>query len=168
MFASREVRHPVADARRRGLPALGLAFSAPAALTWTPCTDGALLGRGIERGADGAVVGELELALIPAALIMDRDGVLAALAQRAADRLDAALDAIGPCTWPGLAGTVATLVRRDRAALPYLTIHVVTGDSVVAGAVELIARHAAHSWPVLDDVVASLRVAAKDAQLARR
>jgi len=170
MFATREIRHAVAESRRRGLPALGFVCDAPVALAWI-AGEGATIGTAIERAADGAVIGEIAIAIVGASLIMDRDGVLAETAHtgaaRAADGSPAREEARGPTTCAGASGAVASLVRLGRPPLPYVSVYALAGDDVIASALLVTVRHAAPEWPAAEALVASLRVASKDALLGR-
>lgn len=166
----RELRHPVAESRRRGLPALGFALELPVALGWAAAA-GPTIGTATERGPGGAILGELELAIAPAALVMDRDGVLADAAHAAIARAagggatrDLAIRAIAI---GAAAGAVASLVRLGRPALPYVAVYALASDDMIAGALLVIARHAAPEWPTADAALASLRLASKDTLLAR-
>ncbi|MCE9576442.1 MAG: hypothetical protein K8W52_25055 [Deltaproteobacteria bacterium] len=170
MFATREIRHAVAESRRRGLPALGFVCDAPDALVWT-AGEASTIGTAIERAADGAVIGEITFAIVGASLIMDRDGILAdtahAGAARAAGEHATSDEALGPTASAGASGSVAALVQLGRPPLPYVSVYALASDDVVAGALLVTVRHEAPEWPAAEALVASIRVASKDALLGR-
>jgi hypothetical protein len=86
----REYRHQPAESRRRGLPAIGFSIIAPEGVelvkTEPVAANRATLLVCRERDEAGRVLGELEIGAFSAALIMDRDGILAQMVEVEAER----------------------------------------------------------------------------------
>lgn len=164
-----------ADSRRRGLPAIGFRVRIPDGVRSIP-TDLVVADRGFllrceERASDGRLVGEMELGVFGAGLIVDRDGVLEDLVVAAAERaIDVAragrIVAIVPVELDGGASgyrAEVELLRATRAAERIACPHVTTmafapADLGVCGGVLCTTRAALPEWPAADAMLASLRI----------
>lgn len=120
-----------------------------------------------ELRQDGRVLGELSIQVFAAALVIDRDGVLA---ERACQGLAAEAEVPGGPTavavaLPGASGFRAGAVRR--APLPYVLAYALApGDRVVDGGVLVVVRSEALDWPAADHMLRSLRIVHRNGQLA--
>src|SRR5688500_222072 len=82
----REYRQQPSDSRKLGLPPIGVRVRAPERVPLAPARGSA--GAPVvcsEVGADGNVVGEVEIAVCGAGLIIDGDGVLERIAPEAGE-----------------------------------------------------------------------------------
>lgn len=85
-MSSRAFRLAPTSSRQRGLPSIGFEMSAPGEIEMTPLGKGGEIVRCRERRPDGKTVGELEVEVFSAALIIDRDGILPRARSAAAGR----------------------------------------------------------------------------------
>jgi hypothetical protein len=114
----------------------------------------------------GRTLGELEVGVFAAALIIDRDGVLAekaceVLAREAALRGDPTAVAV---RLPGASGYRADAVQNT--ALPYRHVFAIAPDEVVDGGVLITVRCASPDWPAADHMLRSLRVLTRSGRVA--
>ena len=97
-------------------------------------------------------VGELEVAVFSAALIIDRDGILAAKASEAAGGRPAV-----PVTLPGASGYRAEMVGQP--PLRYLHVFAIAPDDLgIDGGVLVTIRSACPEWPAAEELLGSLRI----------
>jgi hypothetical protein len=112
-----------------------------------------------EAREDGRIVGELELSVFAAALIIDRDGILAEKAREAASRElggRGAHDAVA-VRLPGATGYRSDGVHSAR--LPYVyAFTFAPSDLGVDGGVLVIMRAASPDWPAGEQMLSSLRL----------
>lgn len=161
MTSARSYRLVPTASRERGLPAIGFEMSAPDEIEVAPVHDGTSIVRFVERRADGQTIGELEVRVVAAALIIDRDGILEDKARDAAQ--DAAHVAVtGTCavSLPGANGYRADVVVRGPRlpALPYVHVFAMAPDNGIDGCVLVIVRTATPDWPAADALLRSLRI----------
>ncbi|HET9626014.1 MAG TPA: hypothetical protein VFP84_31855 [Kofleriaceae bacterium] len=137
--------------RSRGRPALGFQMEVPDALE---LHDGAVVTCREVRG-DGRVVGELEIAVFAAALLIDRDGILAEKA-RATLGVRSAGDPIA-VRLPGASGFRTEAVASTR--LPYVyAFALAPSDLGVDGGLAITVRSARPDWPAAEQLLGSLRL----------
>jgi hypothetical protein len=137
--------------RQRGLPSIGFEI-VPGDLEVTPVGSGDALVRCCERRSDGKPVGELEVTVFSAALVIDRDGILEAKASDGSGGSPAV-----PVSLPGASGYFAE--TRGDPALPYRYVFAVAPhDLAVDGGVLVTVRSARPEWPAADAVLRSLRI----------
>ena len=120
-----------------------------------------------EARSDGRLLGELEVSVFPAALVIDRDGILAEKAAEAINRLAALRRPVvpAPISLPGANGFRAAAVCS--AALPYLySFAIAPSDLGVDGGVLITIRAAGPEWPAADHVLRSLRVLTRTGRVA--
>lgn len=133
----------------RGRPSIGFQIEAPDAVELAPA--GTHL-RCSERRPDGRTVGELEVAVFAAALIIDRDGILE---EKARDQLGG--KAAVRVSLPGASGFRADAVQNT--ALPYVYVFAIAPhDLGVDGGVMVTVRCATPDWPAADHILRSLRI----------
>lgn len=113
------------------------------------------------------MVGELEVIMFSAALVIDRDGILAEKAcQAMCDLASLRNGAIAmPVALPGASGFRAAAVHK--AALPYLYVFAVAPpDLGVDGGLLITVRTAGPDWAVADHVLRSLRILTHNGRVA--
>jgi hypothetical protein len=147
------------EARRRGLPAVGFDLIIPPGVTLDRPPAG-FEAELVEVDAGGRPIGELSIEIAAAGLIVDRDGVLAQLANRRAPVVRSF-----PVTLAaGATGYRADIVRGDRPALPYQSwLALAPRDVGGFGAIVVGIQSVAAAWPAGDAMLASLRVFCRDA-----
>jgi hypothetical protein len=139
----------------RGRPAIGFQLETPREVQLREGST--VLCR--ETRQDGRVVGELEISVFAAALVIDRDGILeekacAGIATLTEGRGDAAAVAV---RLPGAAGFRAEAVHGTE--LPYLhAFAVAPSDLGVDGGLLITVRSAAPDWAAADHMLRSLRL----------
>ncbi len=156
-----------ATSRERGLAAIGFEMETPGDLEIQPVEGGPVILRCRERRSDGKPVGELEVAVFQAALVIDRDGILE---EKVRQGIEAALEAgarvhgTTPVTMPGASGfrADAEIVRpmgAPRPALPFVyAFAMAPHDLGVDGGVLVTVRCASPDWPAADRILRSLRI----------
>jgi hypothetical protein len=140
--------------RSRGRPALGFQMEVPEAIE---LRDGAIVKCREVRG-DGRVIGELEMTVFAAALVIDRDGILA---EKARDSVRRELGGRGggeasAVRLPGASGFRAEAVLSTR--LPYVFAFALAPDLGVDGGLLIIVRSASPDWPAADALLGTLRL----------
>lgn len=138
----------------RGRPLIGFELEAPCEVE---LRDGAVL-QCREVLQDGRQLGELEIRVFAAALIIDRDGLLA---KTACDELERrARPPYGATAVPvQLAGTSGYRAEAvDRTALPYVAVFAMAPLDGIDGGVLVTVRSAQPAWPAADHMLASLRI----------
>jgi hypothetical protein len=151
MAPAKAYRQLPAASRKRGLPFIGFELSTDE-LEVTPVNDGETLVRVTEVRDDGKPVGELDVTVFSAALVIDRDGILEA---KASDNTGGAHAM--PVTLPGASGYFAE--TKGDARLPYRYVFAVAPhDLAVEGGVLVTVRSARPDWPAADRLLQSLRI----------
>jgi len=138
----------------RGRPSIGFQLDAPREVE---LREGPVLTCR-ELRQDGRLVGELEVGVFSAALIIDRDGILAEkareiISREAAEQTQAVAVAV---RLPGASGFRAGAVVR--AALPYVHVFALAADDGVDGGVLVTVRCASPDWTAADHILRSLRI----------
>lgn len=134
----------------RGRPSIGFQIEAPDAIELAPAE--ATL-RASERRPDGRTVGELEVAVFSAALIIDRDGILEEKARDVTGGTAAVRIKL-----PGASGFRADAVQAA-TPLPYVYVFAMAPhDLGVDGGVLVTVRCATPDWPAADQMLRSLRI----------
>ncbi len=151
-------RHALTASRQRGLPLLGLEITAPGGVELTPVASGALVVRCCERRADGRTLGELEVSMFSAALLIDRDGILEEKAREIAEAGNAAgrVESTVAVSLPGASGYRAD-VEPSCSALPYVHVFAMAPDLGVDGGIVVIVRSALPEWAAAEAILGSLR-----------
>lgn len=137
--------------RQRGLPLIGFELTAPDALVVEPVRAGPVVLRCAEVRDDGRPVGELEVAVFAAALIIDRDGLLEAKASAASGGAPAVRVEL-----PGASGYRAEAI--GPSPLPYVYVFAMAPPSGVDGGVLVTVRAAKPDWPAAEAVLRSMRI----------
>ena len=137
-------------------------------MTVEPPTADIIKLRAVERrGGSGKPIGELEIRVFAARMIMDRDGVLNEAAQALAEELFAAprdgyLGATGSLTLPaGEAFRADMTVTRDASGhmptFPYKSVLALGHpDFMIHAALLIVVQHAEADWPAGDAMLQSL------------
>jgi hypothetical protein len=115
---------------------------------------------------DGTTIGELEVSVFHAALVIDRDGILEEKAQSEIDRArepGARVQLPMPVSLPGASGFRADLevvrpMGSDRPALPYVYVFAMAPhDLALDGGLVVTVRCAYPEWPAADAILRSLK-----------
>ena len=132
----------------RGVPGIGFELSTELELKPT--------GRAVRASEhqDGRTVGELEVEVFAAPLVIDRDGILEA---RASERTGGS-PAV-KVSLPGASGYRAEAV--GSAPLPYLYVFAMAPRNGVDGGVLVTVRCARPDWPAAEAALRSLRILTK-------
>ncbi len=151
MASAKAYRQLPAASRKRGLPFIGFELATDD-LEVVPVNDGETLVRCTEVRDDGKPLGELDVTVFSAALVIDRDGILEA---KASDNSGGA-HAL-PVTLPGASGYFAE--AKGDAQLPYRYVFAIAPhDLAVEGGVLVTVRSARPDWPAADRLLQSLRI----------
>jgi len=144
-------------------------MEAPTDVEIQPVEGGETVVRCCERHGD-KTIGELEVAVFKAALVIDRDGILEEKARDAADHVANSEQAAArvaptvPVSMPGASGYRADveLVRpmgATRPQFPYVYVFAMAPhDLGVDGGVLVTVRCATADWPAADAILKSLRL----------
>jgi hypothetical protein len=122
-----------------------------------------------QQSPSGAPIGELELEVFHAALVIDRDGILeekvqAAIAQAAAPGAQVLqpvpIELAGASGFRAEAAPTRAITSGDaHAALPYVHVLAIAPDDLgVDGGLLITVRSASPSWPAAEAIVRSLRI----------
>jgi hypothetical protein len=162
--------------RYRQLPStgrsIGFELSTPSEIDVQPIERGDTLVRCRERRPDGKTVGELEVSVFKAALVIDRDGILEEKASEVADGVaadGAHVSAAVPVSLPGASGFRADVepARATPAPLPYVHVFAIAShDLGVDGGVIVTVRSAAPEWPAAETIMKSLRILGRRSKTA--
>jgi hypothetical protein len=147
----------------KGRPSIGFQLEAPPGIE---LREGPAL-QCREARSDGSVMGEIEVSVFPAALVIDRDGILAEKAVEAMSTLTTLRRAVvpAPVSLPGANGFRAAAVCS--AALPYVySFAVAPSDLGVDGGVLITIRASGPDWPAADHVLRSIRVLTRGGRVA--
>jgi hypothetical protein len=120
-----------------------------------------------ERRSDGQTIGELEVSVFHAALVIDRDGILE-------EKVQAVLDSAAepgarvfpsvPVSLPGASGYRADLevvrpMGTARPPLPYLYVFAMApNDLALDGGLLVVVRSASPEWPAAEAILQSLKI----------
>jgi hypothetical protein len=152
MASAKAYRQLPAASRQRGLASIGFEIVPNGDVEVTPVPSGETLVRCTERREDGRCVGELEVTVFSAALVIDRDGILEA---KASDH-SAGAHAM-PVVLPGASGYFAE--TRGDGQLPYRYVFAVAPhDLAVDGGVLVTVRSARPDWAAGERLLKSLRI----------
>jgi len=152
MASAKAYRQLPAASRQRGLPAIGFEV-APGELDLEPVAQGDTLLRATETRGDGKPVGEIEVTVFSAALVIDRDGILEAKASDSSGGAHAM-----PVVLPGASGYFAE-THAQTASLPYRYVFAIAPhDLAVDGGVLVTVRSARRDWPAAEAMLNSLRI----------
>ena len=109
---------------------------------------------------DGKTIGELEVSVFAASLVIDRDGILAQKACSEVER-EARKDVTAvPVQLPGAHGFRAEAIQRT--ALPYLYVFAMVPQDGIEGGLLIKVRSARPEWPAADHMLQSLRILTRD------
>jgi len=120
----------------------------------------------------GATIGELEITLFKAALVIDRDGILEEKACSVAGGVapdGAHVSGAVPVSLPGASGYRADVEppRATPAPLPYVHVFAIAShDLGVDGGVIVTVRMAAPEWPAAESIMKSLRILGRRSKTA--
>ena len=154
-----------AATRYRQLPSnarsIGFELQTPSEVDVQSVERGEVVVRCCERTADGKTVGELDVAMFRAALVIDRDGILeekvSTVAGDAAQPGARVLPPV-PISLPGATGYRAG-VELVRQPLPYIYVFAIAPlDLGVDGGLLVTVRCASPEWPAADSILKSLRI----------
>ena len=115
----------------------------------------------------GRTLGEFEVGLFPAALVIDRDGILA---DKACEILGREVTVRGgpravPVALPGGSGFRADAVHNG--PLPYrFAFAIAAPDLGIDGGIMVVIRCASPDWPVADQMLRSLRILTRTGRIA--
>lgn len=160
----RAFRHAPIASRRRGLPAIGFEVTAPVEVELTPIAAGDAVLRCREH-KDGRTVGELEVSLFAAALLIDRDGILQEKAREAAagSALAASVAGTFAISLPGASGYRADVEPSRKHGLPYVYVFAMAPhDLGIQGGILVTVRSAQPEWPAAEAMLASLRLVTRN------
>jgi len=152
-----------AASQQRGLAAIGLELETPEAIDLVPINDGTTIVRCSEH-RDGKTVGELEVEVFKAALVIDRDGILEQKIHDVIDDQPGRASVPVPVSLPGASGfrAVVELVRpmgAPKPELPYLYVFAVApNDLGVDGGLLVTVRSAHATWPAADSILRTMKV----------
>lgn len=166
-------RHPASESRSRGLPPIGFQLDVPPGVMLEQIDpagpERAVVLRAHQEGDDGRRLGELELGVFSASLIIDRAGVLQELVETTAGLGGSGHKLIGAGNASFAAG--ASGYRMDvvmtapgeqaeaRSACPYVTwLALASEDLVLPGGLFATVRSATPSWEAGSHMLDSLRI----------
>lgn len=142
-------------------------MTTPGGVELTPVPAGDAVLRCCERRPDGKPVGELEVSMFKAALIIDRDGILEEKARLVAESCTATVVAgTVAVSLPGASGYRADVAqKRNNAGLPYVHVFAMAPhDLGIDGGVVVVVRSAAPDWPAAEQMLGSLRLLTRNAK----
>jgi hypothetical protein len=119
-----------------------------------------------EKSASGQTVGELEMRVFQAALLIDRDGILEEKMHDAItsnSKPGAHVQPLLPIALPGVSGYRADIEERaagdGKPALPYVYVFAMApNDLALDGGLVVVVRSASPEWPAADKILSSLRI----------
>ena len=150
-------------ARQRGLAGIGVELESPTGVDLLPIGGGATVVR-CSEARDGKQVGELEVEVFKAALVIDRDGILAEKVAHACTTRPGRTTQPVAVSLPGASGFRGSveLVRpmgQPPPELPFVYVFAIAPhDLGVDGGVLVTVRCAGPEWPAADAILSSLRV----------
>ena len=143
-------------------------MTAPGGVELTPVPAGDAVVRCCERREDGQPIGELEVSMFKAALIIDRDGILEEKARAVAETCVTTTggDVAGTVavSLPGASGYRADVeTRRNSTELPYVHVFAMAPhDLGIDGGVVVVVRSAKPEWPAAEQMLGSLRLLSRN------
>jgi hypothetical protein len=139
----------------RGRPRLGFQFQRP---NEVQLREGEVVC--CSESQQGKTIGELEVGVFAASLVIDRDGALAVKACTELQReVPADVTALA-VELPGASGFRAEMVAR--APLPYVAVLALVPAGGIEGGVLIKVRSARPDWPAADQILGSLRILTRD------
>jgi hypothetical protein len=135
-------------------------LTAPAEVELTPITVGNAVLRCREH-KDGKTVGELEITVFAAALLIDRDGILEERAREGAESSAEAASVAGTfaISLPGASGYRADVEPSRKHGLPYVYVFAMAPhDLGIQGGILVTVRSAQPEWPAAEALLGSLRL----------
>jgi hypothetical protein len=119
-----------------------------------------------EKTASGQTVGELEVRVFHAALLIDRDGILEEKLHDAItsnSKPGARVQPLLPIALPGVSGYRADIEDRVtgdvKPPLPYVYVFAMApNDLALDGGLLVVVRSASPEWPAADKILGSLRI----------
>ncbi len=151
MASAKAYRQLPTASQKRGLASIGFEI-VPGELELTEVSAGDTLVRCTEIRDDGRPVGELEMTVFSAALVIDRDGILEAKASDSTGGAHAV-----PVVLPGASGYFAE--ARGDAHLPYrYAFAIAPHDLAIDGGLLITMRSARPDWPAAERLLQSLRI----------
>jgi hypothetical protein len=167
-LTARAFKYSPPTQKKLGVTPVGFRLDVPEGVAIEPSDSRFVQLRASERRAStGRLLGELEVRVFSARLIMDRDGVLLEAARALAEELfapprDGYLGATGLVTLPaGEAWRADVQVTRDETghmpALPYKSVYALGHpNAIVHSALLIVVQHAEADWPAGDAMLHSL------------
>jgi hypothetical protein len=141
------------------LPSIGLEMTAPDRVEVTPVGNGHAVVRCCEKRADGKTMGELEVSMFKAALIIDRDGILEQKAREVAEDGSQNVAGTVAVSLPGASGYRADVEPQGKGSLPYVHVFAMAPhDLGIDGGVVVVVRSAKPDWPAAELILSSLRL----------
>lgn len=127
----------------------------------------------IREARGGATIGELEITMFRAALVIDRDGILEDKVRAAIAReVGADIYEPGVVEVAGASGWQMSAVYRrgpQQPALPYVYVYALASDDLgIDGGVLVTVRTASPQWPAADQIVQSLKIVSRGTNVANR
>ncbi|MEO6777465.1 MAG: hypothetical protein ABI467_31350 [Kofleriaceae bacterium] len=150
-------------ARQRGLAGIGVELDSPMGIELLPVASGATVVR-CSEARDGRPVGELEIEVFKAALVIDRDGILMEKVAHACTTQSGRATQPIAVSLPGASGFRASVelvrpVGQPQPALPFVYVFAIAPhDLGVDGGVLVTVRSASRAWPSADQILRSLKV----------
>lgn len=140
-------------------------MTAPDKVELTPVPEGEAVVRCCEKRPDGQTVGELEVSMFKAALIIDRDGILEQKAREIAEEGSEQAAATVAVSLPGASGFRADIEPQGTASLPYVHVFAMAPhDLGIDGGVVVVVRSAKPEWPAAEQILGSLRLLPRNGQ----
>ncbi len=134
-------------------------MTAPDKVELTPVPEGDAVVRCCEKRPDGKTVGELEVSMFKAALIIDRDGILEQKAREVAEDCSEHVAGTVAVSLPGASGYRADVEPQGKASLPYVHVFAMAPhDLGIDGGVVVVVRSAKPEWPAAEQILGSLRL----------
>ena len=135
-------------------------MTAPTEVELTPIAVGPSVVRCREH-KDGKTVGELEVSMFAAALLIDRDGILEEKAREAAESSveSASIAGTFAVSLPGASGYRADVEPSRKHGLPYVYVFAMAPhDLGIQGGILVTVRSAQPEWPAAEAILDSLRL----------
>jgi hypothetical protein len=150
-------------ARQRGLAGIGFELEPPTGIDLLPVVTGATVVRCTEA-RDGKPIGELEVEVFKAALVIDRDGILMEKVAHACTTQPGRSTQPIAVSLPGASGFRASVelvkpMGQPQPELPFVYVFAIAPhDLGVDGGVLVTVRSASREWPSADRILRSLKV----------
>jgi hypothetical protein len=150
-------------ARQRGLAGIGFELEPPSGIDLLPVGSGTTVVRCTEA-RDGKPIGELEVEVFKAALVIDRDGILMEKVAHACTTQPGRSTQPVAVSLPGASGYRASVelakpIGQPQPELPFVDVFAIAPhDLGVDGGVLVTVRSASREWPSADRILRSLKV----------